>query len=200
MRARMALLLINQPIVIREIDLKHKADEFVVLSPKATVPVLQLPDHTLIEESLEIVDYAYQHDLSHCFYQESSEDTVFYHSQLEYFSENILPAVYRYKYPERYDDISQDEQFNIIYKYLEMLDKKITYSYLLGDVISRIDIALFPFVRQISLVDTEVFSGIALSNILNWFDLIKHSELFNKVMTKLPVWQSGDDDLILSLS
>ena len=42
MRARMALLISEQPCVLREVALRAKPAEMIAASPKATVPVLVL--------------------------------------------------------------------------------------------------------------------------------------------------------------
>ena len=50
-RARIAIKLCEQECQLREINLNSKPDEFLILSPKATVPVLQFSNGTIIEES-----------------------------------------------------------------------------------------------------------------------------------------------------
>ena len=57
MRARMALILASQKCELREILLKNKPDEMLNISPKGTVPILQLPDKVL-DESLDIISWA----------------------------------------------------------------------------------------------------------------------------------------------
>jgi len=52
MRARMALLTAGIQCEIREVVLKDKPQAMLDISPKATVPVLQLPDGRIIDESL----------------------------------------------------------------------------------------------------------------------------------------------------
>ena len=58
MRARWALLEAGLLVQWREIDLKAKPAEMLKVSPKGTVPVLVLPDGTVIEESLAVMDWA----------------------------------------------------------------------------------------------------------------------------------------------
>ena len=58
MRARMALKLANIQVEIREISLRDKPQHMLQISSKGTVPVLQLVDGTVIDESLEIMRYA----------------------------------------------------------------------------------------------------------------------------------------------
>ena len=55
MRARMALLISQTPVRLREVVLRDKPEEMIAASPKATVPVLVLPDGQVIDESLAIM-------------------------------------------------------------------------------------------------------------------------------------------------
>ena len=45
-------------VEIREVKLADKVPEFIELSPKATVPVLQTPEGEVIEESFDIMFWA----------------------------------------------------------------------------------------------------------------------------------------------
>ncbi|MEO0441767.1 MAG: glutathione S-transferase N-terminal domain-containing protein, partial [Pseudomonadota bacterium] len=58
MRARMALQVSGQSVRLREVVLRDKPPEMIAISPKATVPVLQLEDDRVLEESLEIMLWA----------------------------------------------------------------------------------------------------------------------------------------------
>ncbi|MFT7053342.1 MAG: glutathione S-transferase, partial [Psychromonas sp.] len=57
-RARLAIAVSSQPVFLREIILKNKPAEMLALSSKGTVPVLQLADGSVIDESLEIMVWA----------------------------------------------------------------------------------------------------------------------------------------------
>ena len=58
MRARLAIAASGQQVLLREILLRDKPAAFVAASPKATVPVLQLADGTVIDESRDIMMWA----------------------------------------------------------------------------------------------------------------------------------------------
>ena len=58
MRARMAIASADTPVSLREVLLKDKPPELLAASPKATVPVLVLPDGNVIEESLDVMQWA----------------------------------------------------------------------------------------------------------------------------------------------
>jgi UPF0176 protein len=54
----MALAAANSVVELREVLLKDKPADLTAVSPKATVPVLVLPDGQILEESLDIIDWA----------------------------------------------------------------------------------------------------------------------------------------------
>ena len=58
MRARLGLSFAQLQVELREITLKHKPAQMLAISPKGTVPVLQLSDDFVIEESREIMVWA----------------------------------------------------------------------------------------------------------------------------------------------
>ena len=58
MRARMAMLQSGHAFEVFEISLRDKPAAMVALSPKATVPVLQLPSGQVLDESLDIMPWA----------------------------------------------------------------------------------------------------------------------------------------------
>lgn len=59
-RARLALAYSGQPFIWREVVLKDKPETLLRISPKATVPVLLLPDGRVIDESRDIMLWALQ--------------------------------------------------------------------------------------------------------------------------------------------
>ena len=58
MRARHTLLVTGQAVELREVVLRDKPPELLAASAKGTVPVLVLPDGAVLEESLDIMDWA----------------------------------------------------------------------------------------------------------------------------------------------
>ena len=58
MRARMSIIRAELICELREVDLKNRPNEMLEVSPKGTVPVLITAQQEIIEESLEIMQYA----------------------------------------------------------------------------------------------------------------------------------------------
>ena len=58
MRARIFIRMCEIEVELREVLLKDIPEEMINISPKATVPVLQLNDGTVLDESLDIMNWA----------------------------------------------------------------------------------------------------------------------------------------------
>src|SRR5690625_164480 len=103
MRARLALAAAEQPCVLREVVLRNKPQALLDASPKGTVPVVVLPDATVIEESLDIMLWALnQHDPDGWLHPEQGN----LEHMLELITHNDGPFkahLDRYKYPNRFE-------------------------------------------------------------------------------------------------
>jgi glutathione S-transferase len=173
-RARIALTYKGIDFDLREIDLKNKSAEFLQISPKGTVPVLVLSDGRVIDESLGIVDYAlnYEHDAL-------TEELI------ANMTKTYIPALHRFKYHDRYDDIDIAVEEKHIINYLKELDALLSSSnYLKGNTMQKADIAILPFVRQLQRVDEGGFDSLPFESLKRWFYTFYHSDLHAKVMAK----------------
>ena len=154
MRARMALRYANIDVEVREISLREKPGHMLAVSPKGTVPVLVLASGEAIEQSLDVMDWA----IEQC---DPDEWNIQAPEQRKVTADLIATndgafkrALDQYKYairfPENPPDVyrSQGEQF---LGHLELLLQENTY--LCRNKISKADIAIFPFVRQFSIMD-----------------------------------------------
>ena len=59
MRARMALLQAGVAYQALEVSLRDKPAQLLAVSPKGTVPVLVLPDGPVLEQSMDIMRWAF---------------------------------------------------------------------------------------------------------------------------------------------
>jgi len=63
MRARLALYASGMTVELREVSLRDKPASMLAVSPKASVPVLVLPDGDVIDESWDIMQWSlHRHD------------------------------------------------------------------------------------------------------------------------------------------
>jgi glutathione S-transferase len=58
----------------------------------------------------------------------------------------------------------------------------------MGEKLSWVDIAIFPFIRQFSMVNPKEFKELSLPKLKNWLTNLLESKLFQSVMEKYPTW------------
>ena len=194
-RARLGLLFANLQVELREIILKNKPDQMLAISPKGTVPVLQLCDGTVVEESREIMVWALrQHDP-----QGLLDATVLHQANalIEQNDKEFKHWLDRYKYADRYLEMTQPEYRQRGEAFLQVLEELLAKnSYRLGDSATIADIGIVPFVRQFAHVDRDVFYGLPYPNLHLWLQHWLEHSFFLQAMTKFQPWQEGDDVVV----
>jgi len=196
MRARMALLVSETPVRLREVVLRDKPEAMVAASPKATVPVLVLSDGQVIDESLAIMHWALDRNDPQAWWQGSEAETGLIAEADGPFKHHLD----RYKYPVRYENVDAIEHRTGGLAFLEKLDHLIQQSgQLMGERPSLADHAIFPFVRQFANHDRAWFDSLPLPALQKWLDDHLVSPLFAATMQKYPQWQSGDEEPVFSL-
>jgi glutathione S-transferase len=151
------------------------------ISPKGTVPILLLPDGTVIEESLEIMQYVLD-------WQPSEEESIWIERNDFEFKFHLD----RYKYPNRYEGIDVVEQRNAAVNYLDNLDANLQN---IG-LNENLNDSLFPFVRQFANHDREWFDIQPWANVHDWLANNLASEEFKKCMNKNKQWFEGDSPVV----
>ena len=168
------------------------------LSAKGTVPVLTLADGTVLDESLDIMNWALS--------QQDPDNWKLTGSQqldeqtLELIVENdndFKKNLDAYKYADRYPDHPAVYYRKRGERFLQNLDQRLSMStYLVGDHLSMADIAILPFVRQFAHVDRDWFFSGAPENVVGWIQKLLNTPLFQSVMQKQKPWVPGVDQLI----
>jgi len=198
MRARLGLLFAEQQVELREVVLKNKPPQMLDISPKGTVPVLQLIDGTVIEQSREIMLWALEQNDS-----ENLLDKTVFNEANALIDQNDNEFKYwldRYKYADRYLEMTQEEYRQQGEVFLQRLDALLSKnSYLLGANIGVADIGIMPFVRQFAHVDREAFYDLPYPNLQRWLqDWLEHP-LFLQAMTKFKPWEEGDELVVFGV-
>jgi glutathione S-transferase len=187
-RARMALAANHIPCVLREINLKDKAERFLQDSPKGTVPVLIRSDGVIVDESLDIVHYAFK-----------QEEPSPPHPLLQSLHQHFIPAVQRYKYQDPYAQEDINTHFKTISPWLLTLEETLKDRKKNNNNWQAFDCYFFPFVRQCYKVDINRFNELDIPHVKQWLDTILNSPLFNNtVMKKIPVWSPGKKPILLA--
>ena len=186
MRARMALILASKQCELREILLKNKPDHMLEISPKGTVPVLQLLDKVL-DESLDIISWAMVSNLDNVHVFSKTEETL-YMELVHLFDTKFKHHLDRYKYSSRYgaDPREHQEECKII---LENLDAKINPSpWVFGPQVSLLDISILPFIRQCKIANPEWFDAQQFKKVIGLLDYFEQDNLFIQAMQKYELW------------
>ncbi len=97
----------------------------------------------------------------------------------------------QYKYPNRHPELKQAEVLNsAIELMLEPMEQALnTSQYLMSNRLSWVDIAIFPFIRQFSMVDQIRFDALPYQATQRWLHQQLESPLFISVMDKYPIWK-----------
>lgn len=187
MRARMALLQAGRPFDAFEISLRDKPAAMLALSPKGTVPVLHLPDGEVLEESWDIMRWAW-----------SEQDPDGWWSRAQTPNNLALLGINdgafkrhldRYKYQDRYPQETRPREGHraeAVSCLLVPLEAKLQQRpYLGGATPCAADLAIFPFVRQFAGVEPAWFAGLDMPALELWLKGWVDSRLFVTCMTRL---------------
>lgn len=186
MRARMALLQASIEFDAHEIVLRDKPVEMLAVSPKGTVPVLVLPEGLVIEQSLDIMRWAFEGRDQEGWWRRAQAPGC-----LALVALNDGPFKQHldlYKYPQRAVDsaplLHRDQAVVCL---LQPLEQQLAIEpYLGGDGPCAADLAIFPFVRQFRAVDPVWFDAQALHATQRWLQGWLQGEQFKACMRKLP--------------
>lgn len=192
MRARLAITESGQSVELREVSLKDKPTQMLDISPKGTVPVLQLPDGRVIEESYEIMLWALGHNDPNNWLRSVMTDT---HQEL--LKENDGPfkkLLDTYKYANRHPELTEEEHRKNAEPFLQKLEDLLSeHTFLIDNAASITDAMIFPFIRQFTRVDQEWFDQAAYPKLKNWLEYFYDSSLLSQTMTKYPIWSSDQE-------
>ena len=184
----------------REIELRNKPQSMLLASPKGTVPVL-IVDDLILDQSLEIIHWALQKSDPDN-WSEIDKDAA--QIWIEKNDGPFKVLLDQYKYPNRHPNLNQNLlndfirvvifQNDVLNTAIELLLKPMddalkSSQFLLGDKQSWLDVAIFPFIRQFSMVNLEWFDQLPLTALKKWLAQFLQSELFNAVMYKYPTWK-----------
>jgi glutathione S-transferase len=191
-RARLAAYASGAAVELREVSLRNKPESMLSASAKGSVPVLVLPDGCVIDESWDIMFWAlHRHDPegwmgnNDCYVDVAiplvtENDTVF-KSSLD-----------RYKYADRYPERPQIHYRSDAERFLLKLEMRLRETqYLLGDMMSIADVAIFPVIRQFAEVDKHWFAQAPYPSLQRWLKDFVDSECFTAVMKKYSIWHPG---------
>ena len=196
-RARMAIKYSGIAVELREVVLSSKPEQMLAASPKGTVPVLILPDGSIIDESVDIIHWALSINDPENWRPENdgllqqSIDLISMND--DSFKDNLDHYKYANRYPEFPAEQYRDQAETFLQQLENLLEKN---NYLFDKQTTIADIAIFPFIRQFAFVDKNWFDQSPYKNLQSWLEKILGMELFTEIMNKYPQWDSKSKGVI----
>lgn len=218
MRARLAIAASGQQCELREVVLRDKPPELIAASPKATVPVLVLPDGKVIDQSLDIMRWALSRQDAEGWLPQSADEQAATEALIAACDGDFKRHLDRYKYPNRYvvpadgaappdsgaiqppmyADAADVAGFALAHRtagaaFVLQLEARLDRSkgYLLGTGWSLADAAILPFIRQFAATDQAWFDAQAWPAVQGWLADFVQSARYAAVMDKYERWESG---------
>ena len=191
-RARLAIEAAGTAVSLREVALRDKPAALIAASPKATVPVLQLPDGTVLEESLGIMRWALSIHDPQGWLHVAEADEVQAWVTLNDGPFKALLDTYKYaaRRPGQSAQGARDDAVDLML--VPMNTRLAERQFLLRDAISLADMALLPFVRQFAACDNAWFDSAPLTHLQRWLAQLTGTPLFESVMRKHSIWRPGE--------
>ena len=211
MRARLAINSAGITVVVREVVLRDKPTALLQTSSKATVPVLVLETGIVVEESIEIMQWALrQNDPEHLLegFSEDSQKSTLENKELQgapgeiqaLIAENdgsFKLALDRYKYADRHPEATQTDYRQMAEVFVAKLESRLLLnSHLMGNQQTFVDLALLPFIRQFVGVEPSWFASAPYPHVRAWLNYFITSAQFSAVMQKYPKWQENDPETL----
>ncbi len=184
-RARLAIKVSGVEVDTHEVSLRAKPKEMLECSPKGTVPVLKFADGRVLEQSLDIMQWALSlNDPEHWLDQDQAILAEIM-SLIKKNDESFKPALDLYKYAVRFPEHSEAYYREQAEPFLAELNTRLSRDgYLLGGRYTLADMAIFPFIRQFSNVNPDWFYASHYHHLIAWLDRLISSELFQNIMQK----------------
>lgn len=215
MRARMAIFIADIAVEQREIVFWDKPQAMLQASPKGTVPVLVLPNNTVVDESRDILFWAFKHANKNtdknAIYQawlfaENSPERQTLIAWIDRCDNDFKVHLDHYKYADRFPEFTQDDYRERGCRFLNEIESSLSKTQqennqitgsvaLIGKQWSAADIAIFPFVRQFVHVDKSWFEQAPYPYLKAWLHALLNAPFFKGVMKNRPVWQESHNAL-----
>jgi glutathione S-transferase len=177
----------NAEIVVelQEVALKDKPQAMLEASAKGTVPVLCLDDR-VIDESLDIMQWALAiNDPDTWLGSYTDTQTTEAFALVKQNDGDFKHWLDKYKYSSRFPEHDERYYRNQCGGFLSTLETKLTgQPYLFGEKITFADIAIFPFIRQFSMVDQKWFEQCEYPALRKWLNALLDLTLFKQIMAK----------------
>lgn len=193
MRARLALRVSGVSYEHREVALKAKPDAMLRVSPKGTVPVLCVSTGEVLDQSLDIMVWALEHNDPEGWLPTAPDAMAETQALIADHDEVFKLHLDRYKYPQRFGLLEGVHHRDAAAAWLFTLQERLQQQpYLSGPRWGFLDAGVAPFVRQYARTDRVWFDAQPWPKLAQWLVAFENSDAFAAVMHKHPLWVSPE--------
>jgi glutathione S-transferase len=198
-RARLGILLAEQTVYLRAIDLKDKPEDMLKVSPTGTVPLLILDQSIVIDESLEIMVWALgNNDPDNLLGSDVTTDLPNMLSIINKYDNEFKDWLEKYKCAKRYHETNKDYFRQQCELFIAELEQRLTSDdFFMGEKASLVDYAIMPFIRQFARVERQWYLQSPYPKVRQWLNKHLQSSLFSKTMTKYPLWLENHESYLM---
>ncbi|GGI85734.1 glutathione S-transferase [Shewanella gelidii] len=198
MRARLAIYTSGNQVRLREVSLKNKPSAMLSMSAKGTVPVLVLSESRVIDESIQIMRWAFENSCNDALGSENSQEYLNgITKRMIEFDTAFIPCLEAYRSAKRYHDATLLQTRQACEVFIQELESQLTrHQFLLSNTQSLLDLAVLPFIRQFSRVERQWYLQSPYPNLRRWLQSYLQSQLFSKVMVHQNLWLDTKEELI----
>ncbi|NRA88252.1 MAG: glutathione S-transferase [Rhizobiales bacterium] len=199
MRARIGILDAGIKVELREIVLRNKPAHMLEISPKGTVPVLLLPNGTVIDESLDIMLWALNQNDPNALLSGDLNAMLKLIQQTNGSKDSHFKFhLDRYKYSTRYEDKDAIalglESRTTALEFIQQLEDRLSNTkFLMGNAQTLADMSIAPFIRQFANTNRQWWDEQPYPKVQNWLNNFIDSTTFKTIFSKYIVWLHGDD-------
>lgn len=201
MRARLAIKASGLIVEIREVELKNKPKEFLNISPKATVPIVYISSEQIIEESLDIMEWALKINDPLNLLKHEKLNKIEIHNILIKLENQFKQNLDRYKYSSRFDlpnpKLYRDKNLQTLNEFNNLLQNN---KGICSSNLSLLDYAVFPFIRQFRNVNSVWFDSLELKFLQTWLYELIDSDEFSSIMKKYEIWKPNQKPIYTNFS
>ena len=192
----MALKYSEQKVILRSVELRNLPQEVLAVSPHQTVPSLVIAENKYMDESWDIVKWAIQENDPQNWLGENKKYQQAAEMLVETNDFSFKQDLDHYKYAQRHPEHSMEHYRLRCEAFIDELNEMLKESdFLLAQSITIADIAIFPFIRQFSMVDKVWFDLSPYRALQRWLAAMLDTLWFHEAFKKHDTWQPGCEDI-----
>ena len=192
----MALKYSEQKVILRSVELRNLPQEVLAVSPHQTVPSLVITENKYMDESWDIVKWAIQKNDPQNWLGENNKYLQAAEMLVETNDFSFKQDLDHYKYAERHPEHSTEYYRLRCEAFIDELNETLEENdFLVAPFITTADIAIFPFIRQFSMVDKVWFGQSPYWALQRWLATMLDTHWFNEAFKKHDTWQPGSENI-----